>query len=319
MDRQRQKRGITPKVLWRLLQETAAEWQRDKASRLAAALSYYAIFSLAPLIIVVIAIAGSLFGEAAARGRIIAQIEGAVGRDGAAFLQTLLQNVNHSGPGTGIIASVLGIVALLFGATGLFVELQDALNTVWGVTAKPNLGVKDFFRKRLLSFAMILSIGFFLLLSLIVSAVLSALSHFAATTVSGGLGPFWQIVNSVVSLGVITLLFATIYKLLPDVKIIWSDVWVGAVITSLLFMVGRYLLGLYLGSTAFNSTYGAAGSLIILLVWFYYSAQILFFGAEFTQVYASHYGSQIVPNRYAVPLSESHPAGDSQSKAVDSR
>jgi membrane protein len=318
MDRQRRKRGITPKGLWRLLQETATEWQRDKASRLAAALSYYAIFSLAPLIIVVIAIAGSLFGEAAARGKIIDQIQGAVGREGAAFLQTLLQNANHGGPGTGIIASVLGIVALLFGATGLFVELQDALNTVWGVTAKPNLGVKDFFRKRLLSFAMILSIGFFLLLSLIASAVLSTLSHFAATNLSDGLGPFWQIINSIVSLGVITLLFATIYKLLPDVKIMWSDVWVGAVITSLLFMIGRSLLGLYLGSTAFNSTYGAAGSLIVLLVWFYYSAQILFFGAEFTQVYASHYGSQIVPNRYAVPLSESHLEA-SQSKAVDSR
>jgi membrane protein len=316
--RQRRKRAITPKVLWRLLQETVAEWQRDKASRLAAALSYYAIFSLAPLIIVIIAIAGSLFGEAAARGRIIDQIQGAVGREGAAFIQTLLQNVSNSGSGTSITASAIGIVVLLFGATGLFVELQDALNTIWGVAAKPNLGVKDFIRKRALSFAMILSISFLLLLSLIISAVLSALSHFAATTVSG-LGLFWQIVNLAVSFGVITLLFATIYKILPDVKITWSDVWVGAAITALLFAIGRYLLGLYLSNTAFSSTYGAAGSLIILLVWLYYSAQILFFGAEFTQVYASQYGSQIVPNRYAVPLNNSRQDDPSQSKATDTQ
>jgi membrane protein len=318
MNRRRRKRDLTPKILWRLLRETATEWQQDKASRLAAALSYYAIFSLAPLIIVVIAIAGSLFGEAAARGKIIDQIQGAVGPEAAAFLQTLLQNVNHGGPGTGIIASVLGIIALLFGATGLFVELQDALNTVWNVTAKPNLGLKDFIRKRLLSFAMILSVGFLLLLSLMVSAVLSALSHFAATaTTLSGLAPFWQIVNTIISFGVITLLFATLYKLLPDVKIAWSDVWVGSGITSLLFMIGRYLLGLYLGSTAISSTYGAAGSLIILLVWFYYSAQILFFGAEFTQVYARQYGSQIVPNRYAVPLNDSHDGDAAPSKATD--
>ncbi len=306
MSIQRRMRGLTPKVLWRLIQETAMEWQQDKASRLAAALSYYAIFSLAPLIIVVIAIAGSLFGEAAARGRIIDQIQGAVGPEAAAFLQTLLQNASHGGASSGILASVLGIVALLFGSTGLFVELQDALNTIWNVTAKPNLGVKDFIRKRILSFIMILSIGFLLLLSLIASAVLSALSHFAATTLSG-LAPFWQLTNSVISLGVVTLLFATIYKLLPDVKIAWSDVWVGAGITSLLFMIGRHLLGLYLGNTAFSSTYGAAGSLIILLVWFYYSAQILFFGAEFTQVYAKRHGSRIRPNRYAVSIGEGHP------------
>jgi membrane protein len=318
MSRQRWMRGLTPKVLWRLIRETVTEWQQDKASRLAAALSYYAIFSLAPLIIVIIAIAGSLFGEAAARGKIIEQIQGAVGPEAAAFLQTLLQNANHGGAGTGIIASVLGIVALLFGSTGLFVELQDALNTIWNVAAKPNLGVKDFIRKRILSFVMILSIGFLLLLSLIASAVLSALSHFSATTFSG-LAPFWQIINSAISFDVVTLLFATIYKLLPDVRIVWSDVWVGAGITSLLFMIGRHLLGLYLSNTAFSSTYGAAGSLIILLVWFYYSAQILFFGAEFTQVYATRYGSQIVPNRFAVSLNDGRSDETSQSKTTDLR
>jgi membrane protein len=314
MGRQKRRRIISPKLLWRLIQAAASEWQQDKASRLAAALSYYAIFSIAPLIIVIIAIAGSLFGEAAARGRIIDQIQGTVGQEGAAFIQTLLQNASQGGAGTSITASVIGVIVLLFGATGLFVELQDALNTIWGVTAKPNLGVKDFMRKRALSFAMIVSIGFLLLISLILSAVLSALSHFAATTVSG-LDLVWQAVNLVISFGGITLLFATIYKLLPDVKINWSDVWIGAAITALLFMVGRFLLGLYLSSTAFSSTYGAAGSLIIVLVWFYYSAQILFFGAEFTQVYASRYGSQILPNRYAVALNDRHLEDSSPSNA----
>jgi membrane protein len=292
---------MSRKPLWRLVKEAATEWQKDKASRLAAALSYYAIFSAAPLCILVIAIAGSLFGEAAARGKIVAQIEGAVGKEGAAFVQTLLQNAGHGGIGTGIVASVLGIAVLLFGATGLFVELQDALNTIWNVTTKPNLGVKDFFRKRVLSFLMILSIGFLLLLSLIISTVLSAVSRFTNNTLFE-LGFFWQAVNIGVSFGVIMILFATIYRLLPDVKITWSDVWVGSAFTSVLFMFGRALLGLYLSKTAFDSTYGAAGSLIIVLVWFYYSAQILFFGAELTQVYAKRHGSRIVPNRYAVSL-----------------
>jgi membrane protein len=297
---------LTRKALWRLVKEAAAEWQQDKASRLAAALAYYAIFSLTPLIIIIIAIAGSLFGEAAARGQIIAQIEGAVGKEGAAFIQTLLQNTGHGGAGTGIAASILGIVVLLFGATGLFVELQDALNTVWNVAAKPNLGVKDFIRKRLLSFITIFSIGFLLLVSLVVGTVLSAVSHFTNTTLFE-FDMFWQIVNSVIAFGAIVVLFATIYKLLPDVKITWSDVWIGSAITSFLFMIGRALLGLYLSKTAFGSTYGAAGSLIIVLVWFYYSAQILFFGAELTQVYARRHGSRIVPNRYAVSVEADRP------------
>lgn len=304
MDRRKQHPLFTRRGLWRLITAAAQEWRQDKASRLASSLSYYAIFSVAPLIIVVIAIAGSLFGEAAARGQIISQIQGAVGPEGAAFIQTLLQNASYGGPGTGITASIVGVVILLFGATGLFVELQDALNTIWNVTTKPNLGVKDFIRKRILSFLMILSIGFLLLVSLIISAVLSALSHFASA-VPFELGALWHVVNLSIFFGAVVVLFATIYRLLPDVKIAWSDVWFGSIITSILFMIGRSLLGLYLSNTAFNSTYGAAGSLIIFLVWFYYSAQILFFGAELTQVYARLHGSRIVPNRYAVSL-ESH-------------
>lgn len=301
MSRPGKKRVMTRKVLWRLIQEAIAAWQQDKASRLAAALSYYAIFSVTPLIVVIIAIAGSLFGEAAARGQIIAQIQGSVGPEGAAFIQSLLENAGRGGAGSGLFASVIGIILLLFGATGLFVELQDALNTVWGVTAKPNRGVKNFLRNRALSFVMVLSIGFLLLASLVLSAVLASLSRFTDSNLFE-LGRFWQITNLAVSFGVIVLLFATIYKLLPDVRIPWSDVWVGASITALLFMIGRFLLGLYLGNTAFSSTYGAAGSLIILLVWFYYSAQILFFGAEFTKVYANRYGSRIQPNRHAVAV-----------------
>ena len=288
-------------AIWKLLQETFKEWSEDKASRLAAALAYYTIFSIAPLLIIVIAIAGVVFGEDAARGQIVGQIQGLVGKDGAQFIQTAIQNANK--PQTGVIASIISVVVLLVGATGLFTELQDSLNTIWEVKPKPGRGVNNMIRLRFLSFAMVIGIGFLLLVSLVISTGLAALVKYFGNILPG-VDFLWRIVNFVLSFSITTALFGLIFKVLPDVKITWNDVFIGSVITSFLFSIGRFLLGQYLGNGSFGSTYGAAGSLVVLLAWVNYAAQILFFGAEFTQVYARRYGSGIVPTKDAIPLSD---------------
>lgn len=290
------------KAILDLLKETFAEWNKDKASRLAAALAYYTTFSLAPLLIIVIAIAGAVFGQEAARGEIVGQIQGLIGKDGAEFVETAIENANK--PTTGRIASIISVVVLLFGASGVFAELQDALNTVWEVQAKPERGLINVIRNRFLSFTMVLGIGFLLLVSLVASAGLAATVNFLGHLLPPGIDFVWQLVNFIFAFVVTTVLFGLIYKVLPDVKIGWSDVWIGAALTSVLFSIGRYLLGQYLGNSSFGSTYGAAGSLVVVLAWVYYAAQILFFGAEFTQVYARKYGSQIVPDKNAVALTE---------------
>ncbi|MFB2934572.1 YihY/virulence factor BrkB family protein [Aerosakkonemataceae cyanobacterium BLCC-F154] len=287
------------RTIWQILRQTFDEWSEDKASRLAAALAYYTVFSIAPLLVIVIAIAGLIFGEEAARGEIVTQIQGLVGRSGAEVIETAIQNANQ--PATGSIASIISIVALLFGAIGVFTQLQDALNTIWEVQPKPGRPVKGFIRRNVLSFTMVLGIGFLLLVSLVISAVLAGISTYFSHLVPG-FDVLWQIINFLVAFAVTTLLFAMIFKFLPNVHITWGDVWIGAIITSLLFSIGRFLLGLYLGNGSFGSTYGAAGSLIIILAWVYYAAQILFFGAEFTQVYARRFGSQIVPDEHAVSM-----------------
>lgn len=290
------------KTVWGLLKETFSEWNKDKASRLAAALAYYTVFSLAPLLIIVIAIAGSVFGEEAARGEIVGQIGGLVGPQGAEFIETAIENANK--PNARSIASIISIVALLFGASGVFAELQDALNTVWEVQPKPGRGVFNIIKTRFLSFTMVLSVGFLLLVSLVLTTALAALVNYFGRLLPGGIDLLWQLANFILSFVITTVLFALIYKVLPDVKIAWSDVWVGAAITSVLFSIGRYLLGQYLGNSSFGSTYGAAGSLVVILAWVYYAAQILFFGAEFTQVYTRRYGSKIVPNENAIAMTD---------------
>jgi len=289
------------KTIGVLLKETFDEWNEDKASRLSAALAYYTIFSLAPLLIMAIAIAGSIFGEEAARGEIVGQIQGLVGKSGAEVIETAIENANK--PATGTIASLISIVALLFGATGVFSQLRDALNTIWEVQPKPGLPVKGFIRQNILSFTMVLGIGFLLLVSLIISAVLAAINSYFSGLLPG-FDVMWRIGNFIISFGVTTLLFAMMFKFLPDAKITWGDVLIGAAITSVLFSIGRFLLGAYLGNGSFGSTYGAAGSLVVILAWVYYAAQILFFGAEFTQVYARKFGSQIVPDEHAVTVTE---------------
>ncbi|MBD2013508.1 YihY/virulence factor BrkB family protein [Microcoleus sp. FACHB-53] len=292
---------MKPKVIVELLKETFQEWQEDKASRLAAALAYYTAFSIAPLIIIAIAIAAVVFGEEAARGGIDDQLRGLIGQQGAAAVQDMIKNSNK--PAEGTIATIISVVLLLFGASGVFGQLQDSLNTIWEVAPKPGRGVMGFIKDRFLSFSMVLGIGFLLLVSLVLSAVLAGLNN-----VLGGLMPglsfLWGILNFLISFGVITLLFALIYRVLPDAKIAWGDVWFGAIITALLFTIGKSLIGLYLGNSSVGSTYGAAGSFVVLLLWVNYSAQILFFGAEFTQVYANKYGSHIVPTKNAVRLTE---------------
>jgi membrane protein len=287
------------RTISQLFQETFQEWNKDKASRLAAALAYYTIFSIAPLLIIVIAIAGAVFGEDAARGEIVRQIQGLVGRDGAEFIEIAVRNASQ--PKTGAIASIISIFLLLLGATGLFTELQDALNTIWEVKPKPGRGMKNVVRQRAVSFAMVLGIGFLLLVTLVISTALSAIVAYFSNLLPG-VDIIWRIVNFLLSFVITTLLFGLIFKVLPDAKITWNDVLIGAVITSLLFSLGRYLLGQYLGNSTFGSTYGAAGSLVVILAWVYYAAQILFFGAEFTQVYARRYGSGIRPTKNAVPI-----------------
>jgi membrane protein len=287
---------------FRLLKNTVTEWSADNVPLLAAALAYYTVFSLAPLLVIAIAIAGAIFGEEAARGEIITQIQGLVGTQGAEAIQTMLQNANKPESG-GAIATTISIIILLFGASGVFGQLQTALNTIWEVKPKPGQGVGSFLQARFLSFAMVLVMGFLLLVSLVLSAILAGVSGFFGNLLPG----FFivaKLLNFVISFGIVTLLFASIYKFLPDVDVRWKDLWIGAVVTALLFNIGKSLIGLYLGNSSVSSTYGAAGSIIVILVWVFYSAQILLFGAEFTQVYAKYRGTPIKPSKHAVRISQ---------------
>jgi membrane protein len=290
---------MSPKQVWRMLKSAFQEWNKDKAPRLAAALAYYTIFSIAPLLILVIAIAGFFFDTAAVREQLMGQIESLVGSNGADFLRTALDNANRPGESSGWIATIVSIVLLLVGATGVLVQLQTALNEVWDVEADPDRGMSNLLRKRLLSLGMLLVIGFLLLVSLVISSVIAGFSDYFHT-LAPGLDSLVQLVNFVAGFAITTLLFALIFKYVPDVVITWGDVWFGAAITALLFSIGKFVIGLYLGNSSFASSYGAAGSVIILLVWIFYSAQILFFGAELTQVFAQRFGSKIRPNQFAV-------------------
>jgi membrane protein len=278
-----------PRVVLALLKSAYLEWSKDKAPRMGAALAYYTIFSLAPVLIIAIAIAGLFFGAQAAQGEIAGQIEGLIGPDGARTIQALIQSAHR--PAHSVIASIIGVLALLLGASGVFSEMQDALNTIWRVNGECKSAVWQFCKARLLSFGMVLGIGFLLLVSLLLSAVLAALAKYV-----GGFLPIPALLlnagDLLFSLCFITALFAMIFKLLPRAEIAWSDVWVGAALTSLLFTAGKFVIGFYIGKSVSASAYGAAGSLVIVVAWIYYSALLLYFGAEFTRVYAKRLGSQ---------------------------
>jgi membrane protein len=279
------------KALFDLLKQAFQQFGEDKVPRLGAALAYYTVFSLAPLLVVLISIVGLVYGQQAAQGQIAGQIEGAVGPDAANTIQTMVGSTADK-QGSGIVGTVVGVVTLVLGAAGLFGQLKDALNTVWNVEPPPSQGILGYVRSQFLSFTAVLGTGFLLLVSMVLSALLNAFSGYLASIVPG-LDVLLQVANNLVSFGIVTLLFAMIYKILPDAEIEWRDVWIGAAITALLFVVGKFLIGLYLGYSAPASAYGAAGSLVVLLLWVYYSAQILLFGAELTQVQANSFGSRM--------------------------
>lgn len=284
---------------WATVKETASDWLDDEASRLAASLAYYSLLSLAPLLVIVVAIAGLFLGPDAARGRVAGQLASVVGAEPALGIQSILASARS--PTSGVVSMAIGIATLFIGASGVFGELQSSLNTIWGVKPKPGRGIWGELSSRFLSFTMVLGVAFLLLVSLVVSAVLSAIGTRFSAALPGG-EALWQVVNFLFSLACVTGLFALIFKYIPDVEIMWRDVWLGAAFTAGLFTVGKLLLGLYLGKAAVGSSYGAAGSLIALVVWVYYAAQILFMGAEFTSVQARRHGREIRPNEDAISV-----------------
>ena len=287
----------------KLLKLTVEEWLQDKAPQLGAALAYYTVFSLAPLILVLLAIVGAIFRDdpAGAWSKLTEQMSYFLDKSAVQMVENIAEKASQ--PGKSTLATIIGVTLALFGASGVFGQLQDALNRVWGVKAKPGLGIWGFLRTRFLSFAMVAGVCFLLLVSLAIEALLKGFSHYIQSVMPGGL-TIAVSVYLIFDFAVITTLFAMIFKILPDVKTRWRDMWVGAVMTAVFFLIGKWALGLYLGSGTAASAYGAAGSLITLLLWIYYSSQILLFGAEFTQVYASEFGSPIEPDKYAVRIEQ---------------
>ncbi|MBS0451961.1 MAG: YihY/virulence factor BrkB family protein [Proteobacteria bacterium] len=272
-----------------LCRTAVMSWLDDYAPSMGAALAYYTVFSIAPLLLIVISVAGLVFGEAAARGAIFDQLSGLMGEQGAMAVQGLLNSVNK--PAEGILATITGLLLLVLGATTVFRELQDALDRIWRAPAQDhNGGVWKMVRTRLLSFGLIMGIGFLLMVSLVASAAFAALGKWWAP-IFGAWAQVGQIINFVFGFAVTVVGFAMIYKLMPRAKVEWRDVWVGAAATALLFSIGKHLIGLYIGKSSVASGFGAAGSLVVVLVWVYYSAQIFLLGAEFTWVYAHEYGS----------------------------
>ncbi|HKQ37392.1 MAG TPA: YihY/virulence factor BrkB family protein [Verrucomicrobiae bacterium] len=288
------------KDIFEVIKGTFKEFMEDKAMRLAAALAYYAIFSIGPLMFVLVSLAGWIFGDDAVRGQVHGQISGMVGEESAKTIESMMAAKKL---GTSPITTILGVITLAIGASGVFGQLQDALNTIWEVKAKPGLGIWSFLRDRFLSMSMVLGLGFLLLISMVLTTAVQAL-----VSRGGQLLPIPDAVTGVLSevfsFVVVGLLFAMIYKFLPDVKLGWSDVFTGALVTAALFTGGKFLLGLYLGREGTASSYGAAGSVVVILLWIYYSTIILLFGAEFTQTYALKRGHKLEPSKYAVPVTQ---------------
>jgi membrane protein len=281
----------------RVLRRALAGWWNDDVPRLGASLSYYTLFALAPILIVAISIAGLVFGPEAVRGEIVGQIQGLVGREGARAVQAMLEGAAK--PSNSVPATVIGVITFFLGATGAFLELQTALNAVWRVKPKEGQSfLRSLVLQRLISFGLVVGVGFLLLTSLLVSAGLAAANKYMGETFPAA-AIVWEAANVIVSLFVITLLFAMVYKVLPDVKLEWRDVWVGALVTAGLFTLGKFLIGLYLGTSSFASSYGAAGSVIVLLLWVYYTSQIILLGAEFTKSYVEQFGPRPPPTELA--------------------
>jgi membrane protein len=287
---------MTPRILFSLSKSAFRNWRGDFAPSMGAALAYYTVFSIAPLLVIAIAVAGLVFGQEIAQGAMLDFARNLVGDNGAKAIEGMLTSAQR--PREGLIASALGVIALLIGSTTVFAELETNLNRIWKAEAPKGSGLWHFARTRLLSFGLILAVGFLLIVSLVVTAVLAAVGKYWADWL-GGMEVVLQVVNFVVPVLVITVMFAMIYKFLPNVSIRWSDVWIGALVTSLLFSLGKFLIGIYLGKAGVASSYGAAGALVVLLVWVYYSAQIFLLGAEFTKVFAERRGSRVEKKKVA--------------------
>ena len=308
--------ALSLKAIWNQLKSSVTAWIDDKAPRLGAALSFYTVFALPPLFMIAIFIASLVFNPEAVRSEMFSEVGGLIGKKSAEAIESAMAAQYQSDKGA--FASAAAIITLVLTATGMFIELQDALNTIWRVETKPGHSMMGFIRIRLMSFAMIVGIAFLLLVSLIVSAALAALSRYVNELLPG-LGILSVVASDLVSFIVVTVLFALIFKILPDVKIAWRDVWVGGAVTSLLFTLGKFLLGWYLGHSTTISAYGAAGSLVLILLWVYYSAQILFFGAEVTKVYATRFGKEVHPVSYARWITAPQSTKESQDKPVPSK
>jgi len=290
-----------PRQLPKLLKDAASDWVDDGAMRLSSSLAYYAIFSLAPLLVIVVSMAGLLFGEDAARGQLAQEIAHLAGKGAGEAIQSAVQS-SAAQKSTGVLATVISTALLLFGASTVFAELKDSLNTIWGVVVKPGRPFLRLVHDRFFSFSIVLAIGFLLLVSLIISVLLAALGRYLSGRFQ--LPPaVWHTWDFVISLTVVSALFAMIFKL-PNVQLRWRDVWLGAVATSLLFTLGKFVIGYYLATSSIASSYGAAGSVVIVLAWIYYSACILFFGAEITKGYAHKFGSGILPNSRAMLIDD---------------
>lgn len=308
--------GSRLKQIGSLFRDSASAWSDDNAPRLGASLAFYTLLSMAPLLVVIVGVAALAFGREAAEGQLAWQIQGLVGRPGARVIQDVIRAAYR--PGTGIAAAVLSLVTLLLGASSVVGELRDALNIVWHVPSAPGAtglrGLARLVKQRLYTFVMVLGVGFLLMISLVLSAWIAAMGKFFGTWLPV---PEWALhgVNFLVSFIVITFLFAAIYKVLPDLPIEWSDVAVGAAVTALIFSAGKQLIALYLGKASFASTYGAAGSLVVVLVWVYYSAQLFFFGAEFTKLYTQKYGSHFARRLEPAPPQPSNVVLDASGHA----
>ena len=293
-------RKFSLRVLWKIIKDSANAFIDDKLMKLSAALSFYTVFSMGPLLLIIITMCSIVFGRAAVEGRVYGQLEGFIGHDTAIQLQSIIQHAAITGKST--LATIIGIAFLVIGASSIFAEMQDSINMIWGLKTKPKSGMAAFIKNRLLSFSLIVSLGFLLLVSLGFSALVEAFGHYLQARFSQLSVMLIYIINLVITAGITTFIFAVIFKVLPDAEIKWKDVIVGAITTTILFLLGKFGISFYISKSNVGTTYGAAGSLIVLILWVYYSAMILYFGAEFTKYYAVQLADEIRPNEYAVAV-----------------
>ncbi len=293
---------VTPKGIWEILKNSFTGFSDHKITKLSASLAYYTVFSMGPLLIVIISICSLFFGREAIEGQIYGQLEGFLGKDTALQLQDIIKKAAISGKG--MIAVIIGGITLLIGATTVFAEIQDSINSIWGLKPKPKKGWLKFIQNRVLSFSVIISLGFLLLVSLGITAIIDGFSNRIMARYSDISVVLVYVVNQIITLAVISSIFGVIFKVLPDAEIRWRDVMLGSIVTAILFMIGKFGISFYISQSNVGSTYGAAGSLVILLLWTYYSSIILYFGAEFTKAYAVKYGTEIHPSDYAVSTRE---------------